>query len=177
MDIKKTQLAGFIFTVALGTLLHFAYDLSGENAFVGAFSAVNESLWEHLKLLTVPMLIFGVYEYFAFGRKSGNFMLVRFLSILLGTAFIIGAFYFYTGILDRNYLIIDILIFVAAVFIAYRFSSVMLESGKLRTENGRTVGAAGLALIILFTVVFTFRPPEAGIFTDPHTGVAGIPKR
>lgn len=49
--IKKYQIISSIFVCILGTLLHFTYKVFGENSFVASFSAVNESVWEHLKLL------------------------------------------------------------------------------------------------------------------------------
>ncbi len=45
--ILRYELFGIIFIVLLGSSLHFTYELSGENPLVGAFSAVNESVWEH----------------------------------------------------------------------------------------------------------------------------------
>ena len=53
----KTNLFRFIFISVLGVLLHFTYEWSGDNAVVGLFSAVNESTWEHLKLLFFPFLL------------------------------------------------------------------------------------------------------------------------
>lgn len=44
-------LAGFLTVSALGTLAHFAYEWSGKQLLAGAFCAVNESTWEHMKLL------------------------------------------------------------------------------------------------------------------------------
>ena len=44
----------------MGTLLHFLFDWTGGNAVVALFSAVNESIWEHLKLLFYPMVLFAV---------------------------------------------------------------------------------------------------------------------
>ena len=42
------QLGGFAFTAVFGTALHFLFDWSGKNTVVGLFSAVNESIWEHM---------------------------------------------------------------------------------------------------------------------------------
>ena len=42
------ELAGFLFTGLAGTLLHFVYDWSGDSLWTAAFSAVNESTWEHM---------------------------------------------------------------------------------------------------------------------------------
>ena len=55
--IAYWQMTGFIFTGVVGTLLHFFFDWTGKNVIVALFSAVNESIWEHLKLLFYPTVI------------------------------------------------------------------------------------------------------------------------
>ena len=50
------QFFGFAFTSLLGTLLHFLYEWTGKSPLVAPFSGVNESTWEHMKLLYVGML-------------------------------------------------------------------------------------------------------------------------
>lgn len=62
----KTNIYRFLFISILGTLLHFTYEWSQNNAIVGLFSAVNESTWEHLKLLFFPMLFLTLFELFFF---------------------------------------------------------------------------------------------------------------
>jgi hypothetical protein len=64
MDIRVAERRAVLSSIAaavactlLGTLLHFAYDFSGQNFVVGLFSAINESTWEHLKLLFMPFLL------------------------------------------------------------------------------------------------------------------------
>ena len=56
----KWQLIGFVTTVICGVLLHFLYEWSGESIWVAPISAVNESTWEHMKLLFIPMFIFAI---------------------------------------------------------------------------------------------------------------------
>ena len=60
--VRNWQITAVLFTLIFGTLLHFTYGLSGNNPIVGTFSAINESTWEHLKLLFFPMLIFAIFE-------------------------------------------------------------------------------------------------------------------
>lgn len=174
LKTENSQIAGFIFTVILGTLLHFTYQWSDENVLVGTFSAVNESMWEHLKLLIVPMLIFGVVEYFKFGRDLSNFLPVRFISILLGIAVIIGAVNIYMGIIGKHFLLVDILIFIGAVYAAYRFSFQELGKNKYASDNARRLAIIGIIFLVACTVIFTFYPPEINLFMDPRNGSYGI---
>ena len=80
----KTNLFRFIFISVLGVLLHFTYEWSGDNAVVGLFSAVNESTWEHLKLLFFPFLLLTILEVLL----RGNMLPEQFLhgSLSPGTA-------------------------------------------------------------------------------------------
>ena len=64
--ILNYQIISAIFAIILGTILHFTYDWSGNNAFVGALSSINESTWEHLKLVFYPMLITSIIRLFHF---------------------------------------------------------------------------------------------------------------
>ena len=58
----KTNAIRFLFISILGVLLHFTYEWSDDNRIVGLFSAVNESTWEHMKLLAVPWVLWTIAE-------------------------------------------------------------------------------------------------------------------
>lgn len=175
MKLKKSQIAGFIFTVVFGTALHFVYEWSGENPIVGVIGAANESVWEHLKLLLVPMLIFSIAEYFWYGKKYPNFIQIRFLSILLGMAVTIVAFYTYSGIIGREFLIVDILLFIASVYVAYSFSYKMLQTDKYSSSSSKGLAIIGIFVLLVCVVIFTFSPPHINLFLDPSSGTFGIP--
>ena len=174
MKYKKSQIAGFVFTVVIGTLLHFVYEWSGGNPIAALFGAVNESTWEHLKLVFAPMLIFGIFEYFKYGRKLENFIPIRVLSILLGMAVIVAGFYTYKGIIGQDYLIADILLFVLAVFAAYCFSYKRLGTHKYVSKLSKGLAIMGLLFLVVCFVTFTFAPPHIQLFLDPTSGTYGI---
>jgi ethanolamine utilization microcompartment shell protein EutS len=69
------EIVGAVFIVFLGSALHFTYELSGKLVFVGAFSAVNESVWEHLKLAFWPSLIWMLIEYVPLKKQTNNFLI------------------------------------------------------------------------------------------------------
>ena len=69
MRIKQFHIVGLLFTLLTGFLLHFVYEWSGDNPLVGLFSPVNESVWEHLKLLFFPILAYSIVEYFIYGKN------------------------------------------------------------------------------------------------------------
>ncbi len=67
-QIKKWEIAEFIFIAIVGTLLHFVYDWSGQNPAVGIIAPVSESTWEHLKLLFMPALLFTLIQEAVIGK-------------------------------------------------------------------------------------------------------------
>lgn len=75
---------GAVFTIITGTLLHFVYEWSGESLFVGIFSPINESVWEHLKLLFFPMSVWILIGYFIFGKKFKTYIPSAVIGILSG---------------------------------------------------------------------------------------------
>lgn len=174
MKNKKYHVAGVIFTSLLGTLLHFTYKLSEKNVFVGIFSAVNESVWEHLKLLFIPILIFSVIEYFCYGRDIKNFIPVKFLSMLLGIALITIIHYTYVGIIGRHFLVADSITFLIAILSAYFFSFKLLDTDYLKSKTAVSASIVGLLILISAFVLFTFVTPEIALFEDSTTGEYGI---
>ena len=105
------ELVGALFTAALGTLLHFTYDWSGGWSVAAAFSAVNESTWEHMKLLCFPMFLFSVVQLCCLGRTYPDFLAVRGVSALTGTVLIPVLFYTYAGVAGTHVLWADIAVF------------------------------------------------------------------
>ena len=71
------KIVGTIFIVILGSALHFTYELSGKLAIVAAFLAVNESVWEHLKLAFWPSLIWLLLEYLPVKKLTNNFLMAK----------------------------------------------------------------------------------------------------
>lgn len=173
--VKKISIVGAVFTLIFGTLLHFVFEWSGENNIVAVFGAVNESVWEHLKLLFWPMVIFGVAEYFIYGKNYDNFIPVKVISIILGMLTIVSSFYTYTGIIGENYLVLDILTFVVGVIVAYVFFYRNIKNqDKYTSKTAQVLGWLGIVVLIMCFVLFTFYPPEIGLFYDTSKDIYGI---
>ena len=82
--LLRWELIGFAFTGAVGTLLHFVYEWTGGNPLIAAFCAVNESTWEHMKLLFVPFFLFTMVQFIVFAEPLRSFFAAKAASILLG---------------------------------------------------------------------------------------------
>ncbi|BCN29488.1 DUF6512 family protein [Anaeromicropila herbilytica] len=169
MRLKCWHIIGAIFTIIVGTLLHFTYEWSGNNPVVALFSPVNESTWEHLKLIFVPMLLFTIIEYFVNGKEIKNFIPVKVFSILLGMLTIVVSFYTYTGIIGQNYLVADIGTFILGVLVAYYYSYRTLQTDRFATKEAIQWSLLILIILCATFVIFTYRPPHIALFQDPNT--------
>ena len=168
------ELAGFLFVSAAGPLLHFVYEWSGESMIAAVISAVNESTWEHMKLLFFPMFLFSVIQVGMMGKNYPNFLAVRAVSTLTGLLLIPVLFYTYTGILGYNLDWANIAVFILAALGAF-----LLDFALLRTNCLSAPWQQILGLIVLWVLAFsfvwcTFRPPQIALWRDPVTGKFGI---
>ena len=169
------ELAGFVLTAAAGSLLHFVYEWSGGSTLAAAFSAVNESTWEHMKLLFFPMFLFSVAQVIALGRQYPNFLAVRAVSTLAGLILIPVLFYTYTGVLGKNLMWVDVAIFILSALGAFALDWRLLRRGRWSSGWQQILGLLVLWGLAFLFVCCTFHPPALGLWQDPVTGGYGIP--
>ena len=175
--LRRLQWGGFLFTALAGTLLHFLYDWSGENALIGAISAVNESVWEHMKLLFFPMLFAALVQRPILSGEYPVFWCVKLIGFAAGLFLIPALYYTYTGALGMELTWVDISIFYVAAAAVY-----LLETYLLRASHRRGCSFSRLAGILLAALAFlfllwTFFPPQLPLFRDPLTLGYGFPPR
>lgn len=166
------QFFGFAFTVFGGTLLHFLYEWLGRAVWIAPFSGVNESTWEHMKLLFFPTFIYAVFESFFF-RDREDFFCIKLRGILLGITMIPVLFYTYNGVIGKSPDWINITIFFVAAAIEYIYETKLQKKQDFSCRSPKAALAALVALGILFAA-FTFFTPELNIFKDPITSTYGI---
>ena len=168
------ELIGIVFIIFLGSTFHFTFALSGNHPIVGAFSAVNESIWEHLKLAFWPSLLLTVIEYPLLRKTTNNFFTAKAIGVYLMVTIIPLVFYSYTAFSGKSIFAIDILSFVAAVIIGQLLSYKLLTYRQL-PRNLNKMAVAAIILLALAFIVFTYYPPQLQIFKDSITGKYGIP--
>ena len=166
------QLWGFAVTALGGTLLHFLYDWLGQAVWIAPFSGVNESTWEHMKLLFWPMLLFAIVQSFFFQSRA-DFWCVKLRGILLGLLLIPTIFYTYNGAIGKSPDWLNIAIFFISAAISYLYETRIFHNQKTSCKHPKIACSVLLVIALLF-VVFTFRTPSIGLFRDPLTGMYGI---
>jgi len=163
-SLKRFCIFGAILTIILGTVSHFVYDWTGGNFLAGLFFPVNESTWEHMKLIFFPMLGYTLIG----GKKEEEqypcIYNAMFTGILVGLALIPALFYTYTGILGFNVDWLNITVFIISVLVAYIVVYKVAEKCFGRDSKG--LRYVMYVLLVAF-MVFTVYPPELGLFVAP----------
>ena len=163
----KYWFLSWVCAVIAGTLLHFAYDVSSNNLIVGLFTPVNESVWEHLKLVSLPIAIVSVIHYIL--KKQDKF-LVSAISIILASCYILFLHYFCKSLNIEN-MTVDILSYIFSLLIAF----IYICKANFKTSNyAKYIGITLLILILTIFAVLTVIPPHTPLFLDQTTNTYGI---
>lgn len=164
-NIKVWFIAGFIFTAVLGTLSHFFYDWSGQNPLIGLISPVNESTWEHMKLIFFPVVAWSSFLPCALLEEHPSLRPALLAGSISGTLAVPVLYYTYSGILGRNVSWVDIGIFYISVTITFLLTWRLKDSGKIYEKRAAIYLLTALLIVLFF--IITFMPPDIGLFQIP----------
>lgn len=165
-NIKNIR--AFFIIAILGTLGHFIYEISGKNLIAGLFFSVNESTWEHLKLLFWPTLIYSAAEYFICKQKGTNYISATIISLFCGMLSIVALFYTYTGVLGKTVDFINIGIYYLSIIIMLRKKSKLLQTNKFSSDILKALLLTLVLITALLFFFYSYNPPSLGIFKIPN---------
>lgn len=170
-DLPLWLFGCFVVATAVGTVLHFLLDWTGLAIFA-PISAVNESTWEHMKILFFPMLFVALVQSRFFINEYPSFWWIKLIGILVGVLSIPTLFYTINGVFGKTPDWLNILFFFISAGLAYFIEWLLFR-------NRFSFGVSWLAVVIivalaLLFVVFTYFPPSLPIFQDPRIEIGKI---
>ena len=160
------QLGGLTFSAVLGTIFHFLLEWTGLK-ILAPICTINESTWEHLKLIFFPTLIFSILEYNFIKREIKNYAPTITISVIAGMLSIIVLFYTYKGVLGYNVDYLNIAIYYIALIVSLIVKNKLIISEKLKSQGATTISLMVLFVIALLFIIFTYNPPAIAIFKKP----------
>ncbi len=160
-------MVAFIFTVIVGGALHFTYEISRENVLVGVFSAVNESPWEHLKLAFVPILLFGLIEYYYLNRTTNNLFIGKLVAFLTMAFTITTVYYSYYYFIGHPILFVDISTFIISALIAH-YLSYKIKSSTKEYKILNLLSVISFIILTIIFIYFTLNPGNSSLFKPHH---------
>lgn len=161
------QVGGVTFTAVLGTVLHFLYEWTGGEIFV-PISAINESTWEHMKLLFFPSFVYAIIQSVFYKGEQKGFWWIKLIGILIGLTAIPVLFYTYNGAIGKSPDWLNISFFFIALIFEYFIEYRLFDSEKIKNNN-KIIPFLILTFIEVLFVIFTYITPSLPIFIPPTT--------
>jgi hypothetical protein len=159
----------------LGFLLHYLYSWTGNSKIIGLVVPVNESVWEHLKLGYLSVVLLSFVEFFQIRSRVNNYFFARIVGILAFEVTIILIFYSHTLIIGENIFLIDIFSYMIGAIVCQHITYMILRLQPFHLAIQRIGLAAIIAMGVLFGVT-TYYPPHIAIFQDNNDKTFGINK-
>lgn len=162
---KYAAWIGILFVLVTGTLSHFLYEWTGKNFIAGFISPVNESVWEHMKLIFFPMFAFSLIMIYRFKDTMPDTACALSIGTLTGTLLIPALFYAYTFIAGKDLFFMDI-----AIFIISTLSGFWIASKIIKSHPPRAVCLLSCLFVLLLLpcfFLFSYAPPDLALFADP----------
>lgn len=166
------QIKSFGLSTLAGTLLHFLYDWTGGSILVAPFSGVNESTWEHMKLLFWPLFLLALVQRRDF-KNYQHYWIIKLLGILIDLLAIPVLYYTYNGMFGKSPDWVNIAIFYVSAGLAFLLEGYLFQKNQIVCRHSAVPLGILLFLGLLF-ILFTFFPPKIPLFQDPVTGTYGI---
>jgi hypothetical protein len=170
---KRLEIAGGAEVFAVASFLHFLYGLTNKSILGALFGAVNESVWEHLKIFSLAYIGWGIVELLWAKPPLRQFVWAKALGVYSLCVGIGGFFYLYTPIAGRAILILDLF---SGLFFSFFAHFVSYKITNLRENRGQNfyLGLMMIFLLLVMILCFTYYPPKTPLFKDYTTGLYGI---
>lgn len=173
--MRKIKIIGVFISFILAVILHFIYGWI-PNSLISVIAPVNESIWEHMKLIVTPSLIFSIFEYFIYKKKDiafNNFILSYAISSILGILVYLLIYIPLNDIFGHKAYIAISLLFLILIFVQ------VVSYYIMNKEIIKHSSDIGILLIVIIYFVFgylTYHPPKINLFYDYMNKGYGIIK-
>ena len=176
MKLKTIKIISIFGIFTFSFLAHFAYDIF-PNTITSIFFPVNESIWEHMKILTTSIILYSIIDYILI--KKNNIKINNFKFQLFFTSFISVIIYLIIylpiyRIIGENLFISITLMLIDYIIISY------ISYRLLLTDNLGKINNISPFLIIIIYFIFTYLtyfPLNSYIFYDTNKEIYGIEEK
>jgi hypothetical protein len=173
MNLKSVKIISFFTIIILSFLTHFMYDWY-PSTLSSFFFPVNESIWEHMKILYTSIIFTSILEYFIlkiFHIKFNNFFLSIFISSYASIIIYLLLYLPFYNLFGEK-LLFSISLMIIVYGIVEILSYYILKMNRYYFLDYMSI----LFLIwgYIFFIFFTYSPPNNYIFYDPLNQYYGI---
>lgn len=170
MTIKKAKIIATIGIFLLCFPFHFIYDLL-PNSLFSIFFPVNESIFEHMKMMFTAIIFYGIIDYFVLKKvKHNNFILSLFVTAILSIPIYLIIYLPIFNNFGENMVVSIVLLFIV-IGIVQIIGYYILRLKDLHLD------IVAIVLIVISYIVLsylTYNPIKNYIFLDTENEKYGI---
>ncbi len=173
MSLKKTKISSAIIIFILCIIFHYIYSWFPNKLF-SIFFPVNESIWEHMKLIMSSILFNSFLEYFLLKKNNipfNNYITSIFLSGTLGIIIFLIIYLPLYYLFGENF-ILNIIILFITICLCEIISYYILKSKKQYFID--YISLLGLILVYIVFGILTYYPVINDLFYDKSKEKYGI---
>ena len=173
MSLKKTKISSAIIIFILCIIFHYIYSWFPNKLF-SIFFPVNESIWEHMKLIMSSILFNSFLEYFLLKKNNipfNNYITSVFLSGTLGIIIFLIIYLPLYYLFGENF-ILNIIILFITICLCEIISYYILKSEKQYFID--YISLLGLILVYIVFGILTYYPVINDLFYDKSKEKYGI---
>jgi hypothetical protein len=166
------EIIGVCVIIIAGGPLHSLFEQSGYWPPVALIAAVNESIWEHLKMSFWPGLLFAGFQYLFVGKRIPNYGFGKLVGLIVTAILSAASFIVYLAIerASGNFAPNDLVTIsssMLSVCLGQAACYRVLTAASMPTIVARFSSLGYLLLILAFSS-FTYFPPKLYLFEQHH---------
>ncbi len=172
MNLQKMKKIAVVATFLICFIAHFVYT-TFPNFITSLFFPVNESIWEHVKMMVTSILIWQIVEYFLLNKfkiSYNNFENATFIMCLLSIPIFLIIYYPIYISAGNNFILNIICLFITIYFVNI-IGYIILNKPQNKSSK---IGIIGIIILFIIFGILTYYPPRQNIFKDPVTNTYGI---
>ena len=173
MSLKKIKTIGIFIIFFFCFFTHFVY-VWFPSFFTSLFFPVNESIWEHMKMLICAIIIWEFLEFLIlkhFDIYFNNFVFAVFIMCFLSIIVFIIVYYPIYLVLSSSFLFNIICLFITIYFVSVVGYYIMKQS---HIKYGFVIGIVGIIFLYVLFGLLTYFPIKNNLFVDPRYNACGL---
>ena len=171
--MKKIKILMILIMFCFSFPIHFVYDKFP--CFITSIMfPVNESIWEHMKIIYTSILLSSIIEFFIYKKKAistNNFIISIPISAISGIIFYLVIYLIIDIFVPHNFYIAIIIMFLTYIFseiVSYKLLN------KKEIPNQKEIGISLILISYIIFTHFTYYPPKTHLFIDQITRSYGL---
>lgn len=171
--MKKLRIISTFLIFGLCFITHFVYEKL-PCSFTAVFFPVNESIWEHMKMLFTTILLYHGLEclYLKYKKiETNNYAIASFISAIVAIPIYLILFLPIYYSIGENMIVTFIILFIIIAIIEFINYKILLMN-KIKYQN--IISVISITICYIIFGYLTYNPPKYDLFFDTEEEKYGI---